>query len=521
MNCKNENKALQKQNLIKDKIKNIEYWIMAFFISQPILDIYRCNWGDTISIAGIAIEEIYNIVFIGGMGIYLLYTWYQKNTWKKSKKYIVYFVLVILYMMAHYWNITQFNADILSDEEFNFVIECYYMIRTYLLPILLMFIFYEIGISTVKFNQIIKWTVFVFASCIVITNLLEISYVTYSLDNKFIEGSILDWRNLTTQSDLDAYTSKGWFYSGNQISALLFAATPIVVKETLLKANWKNYALLILDIIAMIMIGTRTSALGGIMVMAVVILCTLILVLMKLEKKCKWSSIFVMIGIMILGIVVLSKSPIQYKYAEEQRQQVGEDETRNIDNVLNEEEQNESLKSLAEYLDKYGYYYYINSYFLEVYPPEKDPEFWLNVMQRDVARNINNRTFKIEIAERVVELNNRNMDKWLGIGYTANLAYTERDYVFQYYIFGVLGCILFIGPVFYFLLASGFRILKRYKTSLNIENVSIGMSLCCLLTIAYLSGHVFGMQLNMFFMSLYGAKLLLNTKKSTELIQEI
>ena len=497
----------------KNELKNIELGIMAFFISQPILDIYRCNWGDTISIAGIAIEEIYNIVFVGGLGIYLLYTWYQQKTWKKSVKYIVYLVAIAIYMVAHYWNIMQFNAAILSKEEFNFVIECYYMIRTYLLPVMLMFIVYELGISTVKFNQIIKWTVFIFASCIVITNLLEISYVTYSLDNEYIIGSILDWTSLTIQSDLNAYTSKGWFVSGNQISALLFSATPIVVKEALLKANWKNYALLIVDIIAMIMIGTRTAALGGVIVIAFVLVCTLILALMKLEKKCKCSSVFVMIGIMGLGILVLSKSPIQYKYAEEQGVQNQDEDIRDINDVLSAEEQQESINSLAKYLDKYGYYYYINPYFLEVYPAENDPEFWINVMRRDISKNVNNRSFKIEIAERVVELNQRKMDKWLGIGYTANLPYTERDYVFQYYIFGVMGCVLLIGPIMYFLFASGFRILKRYKQSLQLENVSIGMSLCCILCIAYLSGHVFGMQLNMFFMSLYGAKLLLNTKK--------
>lgn len=41
----------------------------------------------------------------------------------------------------------------------------------------------------------------------------------------------------------------------------------------------------------------------------------------------------------------------------------------------------------------------------------------------------------------------------------------------------------------------------------------MGMALSCMLTMAYLSGHVFGIVINMLFMSLYAAKLLLNVRK--------
>ena len=78
------------------------------------------------------------------------------------------------------------------------------------------------------------------------------------------------------------------------------------------------------------------------------------------------------------------------------------------------------------------------------------------------------------------------------MGYTLNFMDMERDYVYQYYLFGIVGLLLFICPYFFIIVYLIFRVLYNFKNHFNFMTYLKVMSPLLGLAIAYLSGHVFG-----------------------------
>lgn len=492
-----------------EKLKriHIEYLLLGFFIMQPFLDIYRCFFMDTISIGPIAIEELLNMLCISIFAIFALMKLSKAKAWKQILLYGAYFVICGAYIIFHYMNIMNFNTDVYTLTSFDFISESYYIIRAYLMPILLIICIYQLHISDKNFMKIVKIVVFIMAGTIVISNILNLSFIAYSVENKVIAGNIFSWSSLTLSSDFDAYTSKGLFYSANQISALLFSLSPLIAKEVIKKSSFMNVMILCLQVIAMVMIGTKTASIGVFLILFAMVILVLFLHFTKLERMEHMYSIPIILGILVGGILLYFISPSYLK--ENQDNKNGEEIRETVEFTY----QQQSAEELTSFIHENYYYFYINKNFLNSYPVAEDPEFWIDVLTRNRYDNISNRTFKIDIMNRIIERNNHNGDQLLGIGYTSNIPYTERDYVYQYGIFGGLGCILLIGPYVISLLYCGIKILRQPKRLFNIQNCSIGMAMCCYLVIAYFAGHVFGMIINMMFMSLYISKLLSNVNQ--------
>ena len=98
---------------------------------------------------------------------------------------------------------------------------------------------------------------------------------------------------------------------------------------------------------------------------------------------------------------------------------------------------------------------------------------------------------KKSIINRITQRNDNKYDSLLGIGYTINFIDMERDFVYQYYLFGVLGLILVLPQLFVLLNAAlaSFKILKN-KESFDYLLLLMAPSLG--VAVAYASGHVFG-----------------------------
>ena len=135
-----------------------------------------------------------------------------------------------------------------------------------------------------SFMNAIKMVSLIMSAVIVITNVTGISLVSYSTENERILGGIFSWGSLHADSEFELYSSRGFFYSANQISSLMFAMMPLIVAECIAKFNWKNFGLVILQSLAMLMIGTKTAAQGTLIILAVMIAGTLVLHLLKFEK---------------------------------------------------------------------------------------------------------------------------------------------------------------------------------------------------------------------------------------------
>ena len=208
-----------KDRYLMDKLFLLLWW-------QPFIDMYRAFFQDTISIFGFAIEEIINLVLIAVLVVLALIELIQSKGWRRLLFYGGYFVFFLIYLVLHMLNSSKFDESVFSLADVSMIRNGYYVVRAYGVPIALMFSVMIHGFEDRYFSKAVKVVAFVISLVMVVTNIFKVSLVSYSLINEPIIGSIFDWGELNCSLDYfvyDLYTSKGWFYSANQMSALLFA----------------------------------------------------------------------------------------------------------------------------------------------------------------------------------------------------------------------------------------------------------------------------------------------------------
>ena len=145
----------------------------------------------------------------------------------------------------------------------------------------------------------------------------------------------------------------------------------------------------------------------------------------------------------------------------------------------------------SEYIKNYCSYFRISNHFLELYTLKDDVDFWKTIALGNRNENNDSRLMKVKIIARIKERNNNKYDTFLGMGYTINFEDLERDYVYQYYLFGIFGIILIIPQMLLFIKTAfyGLKNIKKFdftKTLLVLMAPSLGF------VVAYYSGHVFG-----------------------------
>ena len=222
----------QQTNRIFSSRIRLDILFMIFLIMQPLIDIYRTFLGDTLSIGPFAIEEIFILLFLFFLLIASSIQIFQNKTAKKVLPYLFYLLITACYLILHCLNMLQFDQTIYSASDINIVVEIYYIFRAYLCPILLSILIFQNGVSDALFFRTMKIIVCIISGIIVVTNLLGISLVAYSTEKKQIAGSIFSWPSLSIdmmEIEIEAYTSKGWFESANQIGALLFSLCPFTI----------------------------------------------------------------------------------------------------------------------------------------------------------------------------------------------------------------------------------------------------------------------------------------------------
>ncbi|MDO5557056.1 MAG: O-antigen ligase family protein [Clostridia bacterium] len=503
---------------MREKMKKIklEYWIMAFFILQPFIDIYKTFFADTISVCGFALEEIINIMFVAVIFIMVVIKMIkEKLKFKQWIGYIIYCIILGIYLILHCLNTIKFNGQVYELANTNFISEAYSVVRLYIMPLLLAFAIYNSNINSKQFRRMIGIVVLTFSSIIIITNILKISFISYSKDYSFIKGNIFSWFGIDSIENITTYTSRGWFNLANEIGALLFAMAPIMISYAIKENKIKNYILVFLQALAMLMLGTKIAALGIILVLVVMIFSTLFLFIVKLDRRIKlYISIPSLILIMLIGMIFYSVSPTKRKNSSEKK-----DRIQLANNVLTDEEKQKNLGEIEKFKgdgdNDFEIYvrdnmkeHYLSEEYLQIYPVNNDKDFWMEIMCRDIILNVDNRNFKIEMVNRIIENNSNSLDKFLGIGFTTNVPYTERDYYYQYFIYGAVGALLLIGPYILLTIYAGIKTLMKNKKYFNIETTGLIVALGCYFGTAYYAGHVFGKLINMYFMALYIAMLL-------------
>ncbi len=532
------------------KINNIINKILIIFlIIQPIFDI---------KIFYNSISTLIRVIIISALFAYYFFT--SKN---KNKYYLlIYPLLLVVYFIFHHINASSFNSLVPGDFNYSILKEALYFVKM-ISPFLLIYCLYKSKISSYDIIRIMKYLCIIISLLIIVSNLLGFSYGNYS-DVK-IKANFFEWFNPTSSYTYMDLASKGLFEFGNQIGAILIMFLPFMIYSYIQHVNLKNWTIVLFNVFALILLCTRVSVFGIVIVFVYTIFAFVFIGLIK-KQSCKIKK-YIPIGIILLIYSLLLPINPMFNRLNE-RATVIENFGKNSTDSYNEQEiinsvsedvdlniKNESSVDLNTPLppensatsNNTSYDYMINfieenyepkqlnEQFLFInYPYKYDPEFWYNFLQNDISLTTDYRYIETSIIKRVVEINNNPMDIFFGITNVRlqNIFNIERDFVVQYYALGIIGTILVFAPYFillgifvykYFiflhkqgLFANADTNLnnKKFK-NLNIINLLAAITIVFLFGIAYMSGNLLNSLSFTIYFTLAFCLLIKNSPSST------
>ena len=410
------------------KDKLIKLFITILLIQLPFLDMIRTTSFRHFEILGISLIELVNIVLIG---VALIAT--ILKLWKCDKKrnilyLFLYLILVLIYIILHCKHIITFDKSIFPKANFNFITETFYICRVYVLPLMLLYILCN--------NKDIFDKEFYVKIVKIVIAIISFSIIILNI-LKLSYISYSDKHNFITNNMFDYFLYSGDFRQLSVSSIFIYIVLTLLKKE---------------------------------------------------ERKLYFEKHLLFLTLILSAYMTIS--PFMLSRINEGTPDFSIKNTKAYTSLtkIDKNDKKDADKIFQKYKDEY----LINEAYLKMYPFSGDSEFWLKMASRNKALNNNSRIMKSDIIKRVKERNNNKIDTYLGLGYTLNFMDVERDYVYQYYLFGIVGMLILMGPYFILLAYLIFKTLKNIKVNLKLNIILGFMSVVLGLSIAYLSGHVFG-----------------------------
>jgi len=537
-------------NQMNNKKLNLQLFI--YILALPILDILKFFFDTKLEIFNISLIEIVNFIFC----FFFLFFVIIKKIREKQKPsifFIALFITIIIYLIFHLINIENFNVNINGKID-NIFVELYYITRCYIIPCILLYCFSNIDYNRKKIIKFLSFLSFIISIIIVLSNIFNVSFVAYDsyLDSKtLISGNILEWRSLITSETADLFTSKGFFYSPNQLSLILVVLLLISSLHLQDEKRWHLYPSFIIKILAMIMLSTKTCFFGVIITLIFTLIINILFTFIKKEKfNFVANTFFLMCG--IASLILFQFSPLSYKMGINERHTLektdeidqvevidGDYHSSNLKNyIFNlKAKNNKSYKKLIALLDKFEIYdilqkedktesekkvlllaltkcnsfFGIHALYKQLFPIEENYDFWVESLNLPLEEREDFRRFKFNLYDYVIkENNNEKNDKLFGIGYISNFPYTETDIKGQYVWFGILGVIVLIIPFYIYFIINIINFLMHLKNNFTKTNIYLLFASFFMLIICLITGHCFG---NIFPMSILTIILTLNKKE--------
>lgn len=406
---------------------------------------------------------------------------FYKDSRKNIKWMILYYVLCLIYLGVSFYHQESFKSLLPSSYGFNIVSDLLTILKL-ITPITLIYSLYYIKLPFKKYMLVLKVWCILFAGSIVLTNIFKISLGSYS--DTFITKNIFEWNKYNYYK----YTaSKGYFMYANQVSALCIIFLLMFIYDYLYNSK-KSIIYVLLVSLAMLMLGTRVSTLGGLLTLVFAIIFYFIInIFNKISIK---KRIYILV-IPVLGwILLLQVSPYNNRSLELNRSM-----NRHMDDTSIVDDKAIAMDDTSINLDKTKYVYqnynkdYLPKVFFEKYYPIKyDEEFWYNFVKNNSIDKINYRYIEKSIIRRVVEVNNNALDKYIGISNSRiqNIVNIESDFILHYYAFGIIGSIILL--IIYLIL-----IIYAFNNFIKIQNYYAFTMLSCVVLFlfsAYLTGNI-------------------------------
>lgn len=504
-------------------INKVKYYLLiSFIVIQPLLDTYYLYTDKVVNMFGFSPSTIIRVGITALLVILTLLTLKDKKSWIFIVSYIV---IVAIYTIFHLANAQDFKSLVPGNFNYSVINEILYIVRL-MIPLCIIFITYNMKISKDDFDRVIKIVLILISGTIVVTNILKISLSSYT--NEVIKDNIFGWFNgAYEQYNYSALASKGIFNFANQISALLVLLLLVMLAIYVRKNSIFNLIIILTTIIAMIMLGTKVALFGCIIDMGIFVFMIIFIRLFKHEKILNYK-IVLMLGLVTIVISTLigktpalnreqvshyvrvNNSKVEIQSADEESKPNTEQDEESKPNIEqdenkateNQEIPNENIviqpdrnnkKSMISYIEKNYKNLMVNEYFItKSYPYQYDPEFWVDIINLPVVDRLNWRNLEQKMLQRVMDINDNPMDKWLGITFsrTQNIYNLERDFVSQYYSIGILGILVLIGPYIILSIVCMIKMLISFKQNFTLFNALCGLGILFLLGVSYYSGNV-------------------------------
>lgn len=493
------------KKLNKEEI--LEKILIIFLVMQPLFDLKI--FYNSISTL---IRTIFIVILFG------IYFFNSKN--KKKYILIIYPILLCIYFIFHHLNAINFKSLVPGNFNYSIIKEMLYFLKM-IVPILLIYVLYKSKLKDNKINFIIKSIVVIISLIIIITNLLGISYGSYS--DSLIKSNFISWFDSDNNYTYKDLASKGLFEFANQISAVLLMFLPFIIYEAISNKNLINICILIINVWGLFLLGTRVASLG-VGIVFVYTICSIVFI--KIVKKdkvdFKLKKIINVFPILLIYFLLLPINPVNNRISEINNQidvevsatvyeEVSNDSLQNIKetNIVEENVNDESYmeKLRLQYIEENYKSKLINENFiLNRYPYQYDVEFWTNILEEDVSLRTNYRYLEKQMVKRVVQINNNPFDKFFGITDTRvqNIFNIEQDFIVQYYALGIIGLILVFIPYILLLLHYIYIIVVNRLLCLSITNILAFITILMIFAIAYNSGNLFNsLSFTIYFAILY------------------
>lgn len=456
--------------------------LLFFIIIQPIFDL-SFFYGK--------IATLIRILIILTMFIIIILM--DKSAFKKYL--FIYLGIVFVYFIIHHINTLNFTSLIPGNFDYNVIDEILYFVKM-LMSIFIIYLVFTLKISLNELNYPINITVLLISGSIVILNFFNFSLSAYGYNT--ISTNFFTWFTNHNYS-FDQIASKGYFELTNQIVAILILYLPLIIYFFFKKFKIINIITTLIMLLSLLMLGTRISIYGGLLILIFCLILYSFLCLFKKEKFKKLPFIIILI-FSILFALTINYSPVKLKqnYYEniyqknnqvtETKKEVKEekDSKTKKEKKVNEKKEEKLNYILNNYQDKLIF----EEFILYSYPYQYDPDFWIKIMNEDVTKRVDTRFLEIAMTKRVVEINDNKLDIFFGITYDRimNIFNIEKDYIMQYYSLGIIGTILLIGPYFLIVIIALIRILKTKQ--FNYKNLTLISSVSVFLFSAYFSGNI-------------------------------
>ena len=420
---------MKERNNVKNIIENVTVFFL--FLLPLFSTVFLYNKISTL----IQVIFVFLLLFV----TLILY----KDSRKNIKWMILYYVLCLIYLGVSFYHQESFKSLLPSSYGFNIVSELLTILKL-ITPITFIYSLYYIKLPFKKYMLVLKVWCILFAGSIVLTNIFKISLGSYS--DTFITKNIFEWNKYNYYK----YTaSKGYFMYANQVSALCIIFLLMFIYDYLYNSK-KSIIYVLLVCLAMLMLGTRVSTLGGLLTLVFAIIFYFIInIFNKISIK---KRIYILV-IPVLGwVLLLQVSPYNNRSIELNRSMVI-DINRHMDDTSIVDDKAIAMDDTSMNVDKTKYVYqnynkdYLPKVFFEKYYPIKyDEEFWYNFVKNNSIDKINYRYIEKSIIRRVVEVNNNALDKYIGISNTRiqNIVNIESDFYLHYYAFGIIGSIILL-----------------------------------------------------------------------------